>query len=620
MNRNMTMRKILISTVACLATFTVTAQDDTTPTESTETTYEKCKYFVKTPPLREMMEYLEPVDDYALSLEAGSKPINPMRHADLSEVSTVMEPDGAMQTTQGNNEKGGFRMAQNFDGQYGAFPPDPSGAVGPNYYVQAVNSTYRIWTKDADPETPPYSLNVLWDRPGSGDPIVMYDRFAERWFISQFYGEPGGSDNGLLIAVSETSDPLGSYYAYEFDYTLFPDYPKFSVWSNAYFMTANSSSADCSAFEREKMLVGDPSAGVIKMTFPPIYQLFNSVAPAYAEGPEEPDMDEPCYFFAVQDNGYPGVSSDHILILKAEIDWDSPGSSTITEHQELGTASFNANLSGGWTENITQKGTTQRLDGIPGIFMYRAQYRRFDGYNTMVLCHNVSVGTYRAGQRWYELRDNDDGNWVVHQQGTYSPDADASRWLGNLAMDAQGNIAMAYSYTGPDDYPGIRYTGRFWDDPLNEMTVPELTAVEGAGAQTTAGRFGDYSQMSMDPTDDMTFWFTGEYLGAGGSRKTRIFSFSSWHIAGTDENFKPVPLFNAYQPNETQLKLTWKDLAQEDITVNVVDISGRHLVQAPLNTGVNEQIIEIPGAANGIFIVTLIGETTNLSQKIYIGK
>ena len=220
----------------------------------------------------------------------------------------------------------------------------------------------------------------------------------------------------------------------------------------------------------------------------------------------------------------------------------------------------------------------------------------------------------------YELRDNDDGNWEMHQQSTYSPDTDVSRWLGNLSMDAQGNIAMAYSYTGSDDYPGLRYTGRFWDDPLNVMTVPELTAVEGEGAQTAAGRYGDYSQMSMDPTDDKTFWFTGEYLGAGGARKTRIFSFSSWHIAGTEEHHKAVPQFNAYQPNTSELKLTWNDLAQESIMINVVDISGRHILQTPLNNGTTEQIVEIPGAASGIFIVTLSGETTNLSQKIYIGR
>lgn len=613
------MRKTLLLAVLGLATTTATAQETF---ENSETTFEQCTRFFKTPELREMMKTLTPVDDKALSEQASAKPINPMRYADLSEVSMEMEEDEAVQRKMGTNSKSGFRLAVNFDGQFGAFPPDPSGAAGPDYYVQAVNSTYRIWDKEGSPETPPYSLNTLWDQPGAGDPIVMYDRFAERWFISQFYGDPeSGGDDGMLLAVSVTNDPLGEYYVYQFDYTLFPDYPKFSVWSNAYFMTANSSSADCSAFEREKMLVGDPTAGVIKMTFPPIYMLFNSVAPAYAEGPTEPDMDEPCYFFAVQDNSYPGVSSDHLLILKAEIDWDAPGSSTITEHQELDIASVNTVFTGGFSENINQAGTDQRLDAIPGVILYRAQYRRFDGYNTMVLCHAANVtGTYRAGMRWYELRDNNDGNWYVHQQGTYDPDSEHSRWLGNIAMDAQGNIAMAYAYAGPSDFAGIRYTGRFKDDPLNEMTVPEQIAVEGEGAQTLAGRFGDYSQMSMDPTDDMTFWYTGEFLGTGGSRKTRIFSFSSWHISGVADQYKPVPTFNAYQPTVNELKLTWNNLTDNDVTVNVIDIAGRHILQEKLNVEQNEQIIQLDGAAHGIFIVRLIGENTQLSKKIYIGK
>jgi len=575
--------------------------------------------------LREMLETLTPVDDKTAHMADLPKPIKAFRYGDptlisdigLSETGGV---DPALQAKNGTKQDGGFRTAVNFDGQYGAFPPDPSGAAGMDYYVQAVNSTYRIYAKDGSPETPPYSLNTLWDQPGAGDPIIMYDRFAERWFISQFYGTPGGSDNGMLIAVSVTTDPLGEYYAYQFDYTLFPDYPKFSVWSNAYYMTANSSSADLSAFDREKMLVGDPSAGVIKMTFPYIYQLFNSVAPAYAEGPVAPEADEPCYFFAVQDNAFPGVSTDHIKILKAEVNFDSPGSSNIIEHQELNTEAFNANFGGGWTENITQKDTDQKLDAIPGIFMYRAQYRRFEGYNVIMLCHNVNVGGNRAGMRWYELRDENDGNWAIHQQGTYAPTDGNSRWLGNLAMDRLGNIAMAYSFTGPDHYPGIRYTGRFWDDPLGEMTVPEQTACEGAGAQTSAGRYGDYSQMSMDPTDDHTFWFTAEYIGAGGSRKTRILSFSSWHIAGVDGEELKLPTFNAYQPTNNELKLEWTDLLDNDITVNVVDIAGRHIIREKLMVEQNEQIISLPEQGSGIFIVTLTGENTNLSKKIYIGR
>lgn len=619
------MKKQFILTAVCLATFAANSQSPSTTNPVNGTTYEQCRFFVKTPPLRDMLKTLTPVDDKALSENAKAHPINPMRHGDLSEISDIgLSETGGVdlvrQLKNGTKTNGGFRLNLNIDGQYGAFPPDPSGAAGPNHYVQAVNSTYRVWDKTGSPETPPYALNTLWDRPGAGDPIVMYDRFAQRWFISQFYGSPDGDPSGVLIAVSETSDPLGAYYAYEFGYTLFPDYPKYSVWSNAYFMSANSASADCSAFERDKMLVGDPTAGVIKMNFPSMYLLFNSVAPAYAEGPTEPDADEPCYFFAVQDNSYPGVATDHIKILKANINWASPGSSSVTVHQSLNTSPFNSNFGGGWSENIKQKGSTQRLDAIPGIFMYRAQYRRFADHNTIVLCHNVNVGGDVAGMRWYELRDADDGVWSIYQQGTYAPDTENSRWLGNLAMDANGNIAMAYCYTGTNNYPGIRYTGRFKDDPLGEMTVPELTAVEGNYFQSGAGRFGDYSQMSMDPTDDMTFWFTGEFIGPGGSRKTRIFSFSTWHLASLEEGENKTPFFNAFQPSPNQLQLNWNDIEDEFIQVRVLDTRGRIIVDERISSATNNHFIEINESTTGIYIIQLSGEHTELSRKIYLGR
>ena len=617
------MKKLLTIGVIGLATVSSTyAQDKPVA----ETTYEQCSFFMKTPPLRDLLEKLEPVDDSLFHANSSAKPVNPMRYGtdpilDPDIIEGLQEDDPVLQSKNGSNTEGGFRLALNVDGQFGAIPPDPSGAAGIDYFVQAVNSTYRVYEKsDGDAATGIYFLDALWDQPGDGDPIVMYDRFAERWFISQFYITES-DEYGVLMAISTTSDPLGEYYVYQFDYTLFPDYPKYSVWSNAYFMSANSSSADCSAFERDKMLVGDPTAGVIKMTFPSMPLIFNSVAPAYAEGPTAPDSDEPCYFFAVQDNGLPGISTDHIKVLKAEIDWDNPETSSVTVHQELNTAAFNAQFAGAWTEYLTQKDVDQKLDAIPGIFMYRAQYRRFSDYNVVMLCHNVNVGGNRAGMRWYELRDNDDGNWSIYQQGTYALADNNSRWLGSISMDALGHIAMCYSFTGPDHHPGIRYTGRFKDDPLNEMTVPELTAVEGEGAQTVAGRYGDYSQMSMDPTDDYTFWFTGQYLGAGGSRKTRIISFSSWHIAGDEEEALRIPQFNAYQPSSDQLMLTWMDIpANETILIDVYELSGKQIIHQTVSNGQDNLLVDIPSKANGIYIVKLMAGDVELTKKVYLGR
>ncbi len=617
------MKKTLtLVAVLGLANFTAVSQD--TETESPEVVYEQNTNFFKTPPLRELLKTIPPVDDETFYINDKPKPIKESRYMDLSTVDHIEDPDAVddvLQSENGTNNSGGFRTFANFNGQFGAFPPDPSGAAGPNYYVQAVNSTYRIYEKDGTPETPPYSLNMLWDRPGSGDPIVMYDRFAERWFISQFYGSPGGPAVGMLIAVSETSDPLGAYYAYEFAYPAFPDYPKFSVWSNAYYMTANTAVSDFSAFDREKMLVGDPTAGVIRMNFPPLTLAFNSLAPAYAEGPIEPDMDEPCYFFAVQDNAFPGVTTDHIKVLKAEVNFDVPSMSSISIEQEINTAPVNALFPGGFSENISQRGTSQRLDAIPGIFMYRAQYRRFDGYNVIMLCHSANIVGGRAGMRWYELRDKNDGVWEIHQQGTYAPDTQNSRWLGNLAMDIQGNIALAYSFTGPDHFPGIRYTGRFHDDPLGEMTVPEQIAVEGVSAQTAAGRYGDYSQMSMDPEDDFTFWFTGEYIGTSQSRRTRIFSFSSWTLSGLDEESKKPAQFNAYQPHPGEIMLTWKDLPNdENLIAQVTDLSGRFIAKEQLDWTKGQHLVNIPSSVHGIFLVSITGKETNLVQKIYIAR
>ncbi|MDA7803508.1 T9SS type A sorting domain-containing protein [Crocinitomix sp.] len=610
------MIKSLLFSAMCLATLANYAQSEE---GSVETAYEQCSNFFKTPPLRDLLKTIEPVDDQAIHLNDAPKPVKIHRYGDTTLLdNTVYQGDDALQTTQGTSENK-YMFSLNIDAQYGGFPPDPTGAAGMDYYVQAVNSTFRVYLKDGDPETPPYPLNTLWERPGNGDPIVMYDRFAERWFISQFYINEDTDDYGLLIAISVTSDPLGEYYAYEYDFTLFPDYPKYSVWSNAYFMSANSSSADCCAFDRDKMLLGDPTAGVIKMSFPSIYMQFNSMAPSYAEGPIEPDMDEPCYFFAVQDNSYPGVSADHIKIFAANINWDSPGTSTVSVHQSLNTASFNTIFTGGWNDNIIQKGTSQRLAAIPGLFLYRAQYRRFGTHNTVMLCHNVNAGGNRAGMRWYELRDNNDGEWYIYQQSTYAPADGNSRWLGNLSMDALGNIAMAYSFTGSGHYPGLRYTGRFKDDPLDEMTVEEQIIVDGEGPQTGGNRYGDYSQMSMDPADDVTFWFTGEHIGLGGQRKSRIVSFSSWHMLGVEEE-KNVPIFNVYQPNNSQLKLEWSDVVDEDIEISVYDLGGKQILSRKLKSQPAGQLINLPEMVNGIFIVNLQGKETNLTSKIYIGR
>jgi hypothetical protein len=386
-------------------------------------------------------------------------------------------------------------------------------------------------------------------------------------------------------------------------------------------MSANSGNKNCVIFEREKMLLGDPTASMISMTFPSMPFFFRSYAPSYAEGPTEPGPNDPFYFFHIQDDSWSGVSSDHIKTIKCTVDWVTPANSNIVIDQQIPVSSLNTVFTGSW-DDITQPGTSQKLDAVAGVFMYRVQYRKFADYNMALMTTTADVNNAnRAGVRWMELREDGDGVWYLYQEGTYAPGSTDSRWMASAAMDLNGNIGMAYSFIGPNDQAGIRYTGRYTSDPLGEMTVIEQIAVEGGGVQTGGNRYGDYSQMTVDPTDDATFWYTGEYLSVGGSRRTRVFSFAMWELLGTDEEAPKKPFFNSYQPNAEQLKVIWKDLLDDNLTVSIYDMNGKLIAQhSNINASTNQIVFDMPTDATGIYIVKLSGENTNMSERIFIAK
>lgn len=581
----------------------------------------QCSFFMKTPPVRELMKmFPAPQESYENWVPKDRDPEEFMSW-DLIDDKGIPDNGGmdpALQTVEPWKDGKGS-MKASWQGLSGAFPPDPTGAAGLDQYVQAVNSTYRVYDKEGNNLHPaPLALHSLW--PGStsdGDPIVMYDRYADRWFISQFQT----GTNKILIAISETSDALGSFYLYEWQFSSFPDYPKYAVWSNAYFMTANTNSYDCVAYERDKMLAGDPTASMITMFFPNVPLFFNSIGVAYAEGLWAPEADEPGWAFAVQEDSWSGVSDDHIKVFKITLDWNTPTNSDCVIHQSITTQSMN-NVFTQWWDDITQQGTSQKLDAVAGIFMYKVQYRRFPGYDVVMLCHTVDVNNAnRAGVKWYELRKDDGSDqWYIHQESTFDPNDGNSRWMGNIAMDLNGNVGLAYSIAGPNEYAGLRYTGRFANDPLNTMTVIEQEAVAGTGAQTLGNRYGDYSQMTVDPVDDATFWFTGEYLGPSGSRKSQIFSFAMWELVGQDE-LTNDPYFNAYQPNPTQLTVTWRDLADEQIDITIHDMNGKIIVQEAAVDATSEiRTFNVPAGATGVYVVSITGQNTQMSDKVYLSK
>ncbi len=421
----------------------------------------------------------------------------------------------------------------------GVTPPDTDGDVGPNHYFQMVNLSFAIYSKDGQLLAGPTANSSLWNNfPGpwagtnDGDPIIMYDEWADRWVATQFAlpNYPAGPFFELL-AISTTNDPTGTWYRYAFQYTDMPDYPKLGIWHNAYTMcinkfTPNNTNYDgvgVVAFERAKMMLGDPNAQMVMFNFTSSQEPFGML-PADADGPAPPTS-EPAYFSYFK-------SPSKMVIYKMNINWTSTSLSTLELDQNITVSSFSTSITG-----IPQKGTSKRLDAITDRLMYRLQYRNFGSYQTMVTNHNVAVSG-RAAPRWYEFRKTASTNWTLYQEGTYAPSDNLNRWMGSIAMDSYGNIALGYSVSSSDIYPSVRYTGRLKNDPLGQMTIAETEIVAGTGALTSGffgnARWGDYSSMTIDPVNSNQFWYTTEYVKttSGSNWSTRVANFSFDNVSG----------------------------------------------------------------------------------------
>ena len=500
-------------------------------------------YFDISPPLCEMQLIL-PVKKEADENEVPNK-IGKKEYFNLKYSPFNLPEDPVWQKQDGTYLPVTTAPIQNFDGITnisGYYPPDTQGDISTDKYVQVVNVNFAVYSKTGTLLFGPAALSTIWagipapwNGTNSGDPVVLYDQAANRWLITQF-SLPAGSTTQYaeLVAVSQTSDPTGAWYRYVFQYgSNMPDYPKFGVWPDGYYMSVNQfaggaswAGVGASAFERTKMIAGDPSAQMI------YFDLGASgdpegMLPSDWDGVTPPISGEPDYFTYFND--WTSLTDRYLKTWAFHADWITPANSTFAEVSSLVTASFDADLCTGTRERcIPQPGTAIKLEALSDRLMYRLQYRNFGTYRTMVTNHTVDVdATGHAGIRWYELRNTGAG-WGIYQQGTFSPDA-AHRWVGSIAMNSVGDIALGYSVSDATAiYPSIRYTGRKPGDPLGVMTVAEQTLIAGTGSQTgSAARWGDYSMMSVDPSDDVTFWYTTEYVQATGSAtwKTRIASF-----------------------------------------------------------------------------------------------
>ncbi|OFX16949.1 MAG: hypothetical protein A2033_01310, partial [Bacteroidetes bacterium GWA2_31_9] len=450
------------------------------------------------------------------------------------------------------NAKAAPILVQNFAGpNSSSLPPDCNGAVGPNHYVQTINTTYSIYSKTGALLAGPTNLNLVFGSvTGSscndGDPIVLYDEFADRWFFAEF--SLCGADDYMLMAVSTTNDPTGTWYAYSFNVDDTPDYMKFGIWQDGYYMATNNGTAgrkDVYVFQRDVMLAGGAS--------PKMVGFDNSWRPTTIDGfhcimPLDNDITfaptgTPGMFITINDDAV-GGGSDQIWFYQLDVDWTTTANSTFTRTQQLNVPAFDSNFGTDWA-NIAQPGTTQQIDAIPQIFMFRAQYINFGGYQTIVCTHSVDVdNTDHAGVRWYELRSTG-GTWSVRQSGTYAPDAN-SRWMAGISMNVKNEIAIGYSISSSSVYPGIRFAGQSAQENANALGVFDITETvikDGTASQTSADRWGDYAQMSIDPSDNETFWFTTEYGRTAPSTKgTQIAAFRFPDLA-----LPPTPDFTASQ-------------------------------------------------------------------------
>src|SRR5205809_2548558 len=457
-------------------------------------------------------------------------------------------------SNQDNSNLFGFRVN----------PPDPNGDVGPNHYVEIVNLAFAVYSKNGTRLLGPVDTGSLCANfavpdctDPSGDPIVLYDQLADRWLLSQFTTS-GLSDPTRpfwnCVAISTTGDPTGTYYRYAFEtghFQFFPDYPKYGVWTDSYVITTREFGPTIEygigvyALEKNKMVNGDPNARSVRFfidgNVPDLLPLVgDGLLPADPDGKQKPKTDTAIPIIGTQDDGASyGATFDALNIWDLFIKWRSTPIASLELNTQLPTAPFDSIFPCAPTSRdcLPQPGIVNPAQYLD-ILSYRQRptfrlaYRNFKDYEALVTSQSVEATPGVAGERWYEIRRTG-GTYSLYQQGTYAPGDGVHRWMGSIAQDKKGDMGLGYSVVnGTTVFPGIRYTGRLAGDPLGQMTLGEGTIINGSGVQTTTNsRWGDYTDMTVDPVDDCTFWYVNEYYLTDGTPAdtrpwhTRIASF-----------------------------------------------------------------------------------------------
>ncbi|MEI6888659.1 MAG: T9SS type A sorting domain-containing protein [Bacteroidota bacterium] len=574
----------------------------------------------ETRPLRDLPALT--ADEFnALKLKNSKRTINEEkseRTYPFAETALPKGEDGAWQKNMGTQKL--FRSPlKNFEGQEsGSRPSDDNGTVGKNHYMQTMNDTYAIYDKTGTLVAGPTDMNLLFgNKPGAnrndGDPVILYDEQADRWLATEFSVPKDGTPNYILMAVSSTNDPTGTWYPYSFKADIMPDYPKFGVWQDGYYMGDNNNSGgrDTYVYERSKMLVGDsiPKFFGIKNPYRPGGSGgFRVVPPVDNDGPFAP-AGSPGIYIAINDDASSGTK-DQIWIYELAVNWTDTAASTFNRVQQLDVTPFNSNFGSNW-EDIRQKGTTQKVDAVPTIIMNVPQYRNFGSYQTIVCCHTVNIDQKgQAGIRWYELRKTG-SDWSIRQEGTYAPDTN-SRWMGSIMLNGSNTIGLGYSISSDGEYPGIRYCGQSATAYLagnSILDIAEDTIWVGTTSQSGGSspeRWGDYTSLSVDPSDDQTFWYTNQYATGAGTPKTRIASFKIIDPLGVSNPAGSSGNQVSIYPNPTMGIFRIVPSNESCLTLNVLveDQSGRAILEKKFS-GKKEYSIDLSQASQGIYNIVI---------------
>jgi len=496
--------------------------------------------------------------------------------------------DPAKQTTAPTRQGRAPSLVFDADTTPQAGVTDPTGAVGPNHYLAAWNFGFRIFDKSGNPLVPEANLGTILTGNNAGDPIVLYDHWADRYIITEFDGSP----NGFEIAISQGPDPVNDgwfVYINQFTTPAFPDYTKFSIWSDGYYVTANidggATNEGVWVVERDKIIAGETAQYVgLPLTGAVTSGFYSPQGFNVTGGEEPPPGGFPIVY--MQDDAWAGVATgnDHVKMWTVDVDWENTANSTISAPIEFGSldgvSAFTSVFDGGSFSNLSQPNGGVPVDALQATVMNQAQYRRFCDYNSAIF--NFVVDTEAgagelAGVRWYEMRQNIDGGpWTVFQEGTYTVPGDVRHaFSASMAMDIYGNIGMAYTSVGSDagEEISIRYTGRMAEDPLGDMTIAEELIAQST-ANNPGNRLADYVHLSVDPTDDATFWHIAEYFQPTRSDVVGVFKIA-------EEEANDAAIISIDAPIDATFTNT------EIVTVTIQNYGNNTLTNIPVSYAVN---------------------------------